>query len=84
MDNEHLKRYFPVERVSDPDLEDAQQKLREAGNSLASTINKLVLEGQAKNEMLMRLLHLLKDVDLALQLDGVSRVQSPIVMSRSN
>jgi hypothetical protein len=81
MDNEHLKKYFPLEASTDPDLLSAQSLLRDSGHQLASTINRLVIEGQAKNEMLMRLLHLLKDVDLALQLDGPSRVKNLVVMN---
>jgi hypothetical protein len=81
MDQEHLKKYFPLEENKDADLLNAQNSMRESGHHLASTINRLVVEGQAKNEMLMRLLHLLKDVDLALQLDGPSRVKNLVVMN---
>jgi hypothetical protein len=84
MDNDHLKRYFPIERQSDPEILEAIDKLRVDTYVLAGSINKYLPEGQAKNEMLMRLMHLAKDVELALSLDGVSRMTPMIVTGRSN
>lgn len=81
MEHEHLRRYFPLHAIDDPEVLEAQQKLRESGNDLALTINKLLPESPTKTEMLMRLLHLMRDVDLALQLDGVSRTKSMVVMA---
>jgi hypothetical protein len=80
MDHDSLRKFFPLHPTEDAEILDAQQKLRESANDLALTINKLVPEGQAKMEMLMRLLHLMKDVDLAIQLDGVSKVRNMVVM----
>ncbi len=82
MDSNHLSRYFPLHQQADPDILQAQDTVREAAHELAQAINSLLVEGNAKNVMLMRLMHLAKDVELALSLDGVSRVQSPIVMTR--
>lgn len=82
MDSNYLSRYFPLHQQADPDILQAQDTVREAAHELAQAINSLLVEGQAKNEMLMRLMHLAKDVELALSLDGVSRVTSPIVMTR--
>ena len=82
MDSNHLSRYFPVSMEQDEEILAAQVMIRESTYYLACEINKFLPEGQAKNEMLMRLMHLAKDVELALSLDGVSRVQSPIVTTR--
>ena len=82
MDSNHLSRYFPLYQQADPEIIAAQDRVREDAHELAVSINTFLPEGQAKNEMLMRLMHLAKDVELALSLDGVSRVQSPIVMTR--
>ena len=82
MDSNHLSRYFPLAMLSDHEIIDAIITIRGRTYDLAVEMNKLLPEGQAKNEMLMRLMHLAKDVELALSLDGVSRVQSPIVMTR--
>ena len=79
MDHESLRKFFPLASVSDPEILDAQQKLRESANDLALTMNKLLPESQQKMEFLMRLLHLMKDCDLALQLDGVSNIKPMIV-----
>lgn len=80
MDHESLRKFFPLHSPQDQEILDAQQKLRESANDLALTINKLLPESPTKNEMFMRLLHLMRDVDLALTLDGVSRVKSMVVM----
>ena len=82
MDSNHLSRYFPLHQQADPDIIDAQDAVRATAHEFAACMNRLLPEGQAKNEMLMRLMHLAKDVELALSLDGVSRVTSPIVMTR--
>ena len=79
MDNQHLSRYFPLDPTKDHDILTAQHNLRHCAHQLADEINRTLPEGQAKNEMLMRLLHLMRDVDLALQLDGVSRTRSMVV-----
>jgi hypothetical protein len=79
MDQEHLKKYFPLSNYQEPDVVTAQNAIREKTHALASSINKYLVEGQAKNEMLMRLLHLAKDVELALQLDGPSRTINLVV-----
>jgi len=80
MDHEHLRKFFPLHPLEDQEILDAQQTLRESANDLALTINKLLPESPTKTEMLMRLLHLMRDVDFALQLDGISRVTPMVVM----
>jgi hypothetical protein len=80
MDHDHLRKFFPLHPSADQDILDAQQKLRESANDLAVVINRLLPESPTKTEMLMRLLHLMRDVDFALQLDGVSRVTPMVVM----
>ncbi len=80
MEHEQLRKFFPLRAVEDVEVLEAQQKLRESANDLALTMNRILPEGQAKMEMLMRLLHLMRDVDLALQLDGVSKVRNMVVM----
>ena len=79
MDNPQLTRFFPLSAQTDPDILMAQQTMREQGHRLAVEINRLMPESPTKNEMLMRLLHLLRDVDLALTLDGVSRMRPMVV-----
>ncbi len=79
MDHEHIRKFFPLHPTEDTEILDAQQKLRESANDLALTMNKILPEGNAKMEMLMRLLHLMRDVDLAIQLDGVSKVRSMVI-----
>lgn len=80
MDHNALRKFFPLHPTDDPEVIDAQQTLRESANDLAVNINKYLPESQQKMEFLMRLLHLMKDVDLALELDGVSRVTNMVVM----
>jgi type II secretory pathway component PulC len=80
MDHNHLRKFFPLHPPQDQEILDAQQKLRESANDLAVTINKFMPESPTKMELLMRLLHLMRDVDLAIQLDGVSRVTPMVVM----
>ena len=79
MDHETLRKFFPLSAIGDPEILDAQQKLRESANDLAITMNKLLPESQQKAEMLMRLMHLMRDVNLAIELDGVNRVKPMIV-----
>ena len=80
MDHDHLRKFFPLHPLEDQEILDAQQTLRESANELAFRINKLLPESPTKTEMLMRLLHLMRDVDFALQLDGISRVTPMVVM----
>ena len=79
MDHETLRKFFPLSAIGDPEILDAQQKLRESANDLAININKLLPESQQKMEFLMRLLHLMKDVNMALDLDGVNTLRPMIV-----
>ena len=81
MEHDHLRKFFPLHPTEDPEILDAQQKLRESANDLAITMNKLLPESQQKMEMMMRLLHLMHDVNLSIQLDGVSRVKPMVVMN---
>jgi len=84
MDNEALARLFrdDIGDLENPENLRAILDLRTAERQYAEMLNKYVQESQSKADIIGRLFRVQVDAELAIRMDGVSRVQSPIVMTR--
>lgn len=81
MDNDHLSKYFSTEIESDEQIA-AYLEIRASARSTAEAINRLLPESASKSDILGRLFRIAVDSELAIRMDGVSRVQPMIVMTR--
>lgn len=81
MDPQHLSRYFPLDPTNDDEIIDAQQEIRTTARALAETLNRLLPESQSKVEMLMQLMHLSRNAQMSIELDGISRTRPMVVMN---
>ena len=82
MDNPTLSKYFPGDYYEDSDKVAAYRDLEKAGKELAETINSLLIESQAKGDILGRLFRVIVDSELAIRMDGLSTTQNMIVMMK--
>ena len=82
MDNPTLSKYFPGDYYEDSDKVAAYRDLEKAGKELAETINSLLIESQAKGDILGRLFRVIVDSELAIRMDGVTTTQNMIVMTK--
>ena len=78
MDNEHLNKYFSTEMEGHEQLE-AYAEIRAEVRHLAESLNRLVPESQSKADILGRLFRIGVDAELAVRMDGVSRMVPMIV-----
>ena len=81
MEKEHLSKYFSTEIESDEQIA-AYLEIRASARSTADVLNRLLPESASKSDILGRLFRIAVDSELAIRMDGVRRVLSPIVMTR--
>lgn len=82
MDNTQLTKYFPGTYHDDPAKVAAYRDLEKAGKELAETINSLLIESQAKGDILGRLFRVIVDSELAIRMDGITTTTPIIVMKQ--
>lgn len=81
MENSHLNKYFST-TLEDDEIQAAYIQIRDSARQYAEVLNRLVPESPSKADVLGRLFRIGVDAELAIRMDGVSRVTSPIVMTR--
>lgn len=82
MDQTQLSKFFPENVSLDQDTQRAIYDLQTSARIMADTLQKLLPESATKNDLHMRLFHVMRDAELALRVDGPSRTQNMIVMTK--
>ena len=82
MDNPTLSKYFPGDYYEDSDKVAAYRDLEKAGKELAETINSLLIESQAKGDILGRLFRVIVDSELAIRMDGITTTQNMVIVKQ--